>query len=96
MLVHWSKRVWRCREPACSVVTFTETHPLATPRALLPRRAVIWAPDALADDDTTVSALTRRLDVDWDTLWNAPQLEAQHRTADPARVVAVRLAVTTW
>ncbi len=52
MLVRWRKRVWRCHEPACPVVTFTETHPLAAPRALLTRRAVIWAADALAEDDT--------------------------------------------
>ncbi len=89
VLVRWSKCVWRCREPACSVVTFTETHALAAPRALLTRRAVIWAADALADDDTTVSALARRLDVDWHTLWNALQLEAQRRVADPARLCGV-------
>ena len=47
------------------VVTFTETHSLAPPRALLTRRAVVWAADALADDDTTVNALARRLGVDW-------------------------------
>ncbi len=52
VLVRWRKRVWRCHEPACPVVTFTETHPLAAPRALLTRRAVIWAADALAEDDT--------------------------------------------
>jgi transposase len=62
--VRWRKRVWRCREQACPVVTFTETHELAPARALLTTRAVSWATDALADDDTTVSALARRLGVD--------------------------------
>jgi transposase len=38
--VAWRKRVWRCLEPACAMVTFTETHPLAAPRALLTRRGV--------------------------------------------------------
>ncbi len=89
VLLRWRKRVWCCREPACPVGTFTETHQLAAPRALLTRRTVTWAADALADDDTTVSALARRLDVDWHTLWNALQLEAQHRTADPARLSGV-------
>jgi transposase len=37
--VLWRKRVWRCTEPACAMVTFTETHALAPPRALLTRRA---------------------------------------------------------
>lgn len=66
--VRWRERIWRCAEPACPVVTFSETHALAPPRALLTRRAVVWAADALADDDTTVNALARRLDVDWPTL----------------------------
>ena len=50
VLVRWRKRVWRCTEPACPVVTFTEAHPLAPPRALLTRRAVVWAADALEQD----------------------------------------------
>jgi transposase len=37
--VAWRKRVWRCAEPACAMTTFTETHTLAPPRALLTRRA---------------------------------------------------------
>ena len=69
--VVWRKRVWRCLEPACATVTFTEVHPLAPPRALLTRWAVVWAADALSDDDSTVNALARRLGVDWHTLWDA-------------------------
>jgi transposase len=87
--VAWRKRVWRCREPRCPVATFTEQHALAAPRARLTRRAVIWAADALAEDDTTVAALARRLDVDWHTLWTALRAEAQRRAADPARLDAV-------
>lgn len=48
VLVRWRKRVWRCAEPACPTVTFTETHPPAAPRARLTRRPVVWAADALA------------------------------------------------
>ncbi len=70
------------------MVTFTETHPLAPPRALLTRRAVVWAADALADDDTTVNALARRLDVDWHTLWDALKVEAR-RAEDPERLAGV-------
>jgi transposase ISL3 family protein len=36
----WRKRAWRCLEPACAMVTSTEMHALAPPRALLTRRAV--------------------------------------------------------
>jgi transposase len=90
VLVRWRKRVWRCQEPACPVGTFTENHPLAAPRARLAGRAVTWTADALADDDTTVSALVRRLHVDWHTVWDALLLEAQRRAADPARLSAVQ------
>ncbi len=79
VVVRWRKRVWRCAEPACPTVTFTESHPLAGPRSRLTRRAVVWAADALADDDTTVAALARRLDVDWHTLWDAVAVEAECR-----------------
>ena len=77
------KRVWRCREPACPVVTFTETQELAAPRALLTRGAVISAANALADDDTTMNALARRLDVAWQTVWDALEVEARRRAEDP-------------
>ncbi len=65
MRVAWRKRVWRCLEPACAMVTSTEMHALAPPRALLTRRAVAKAADALSDDHTTVNALARQLGVDW-------------------------------
>jgi hypothetical protein len=42
-IVVWRKRVWLCREPACSVGTFSERHPLIAPRAKLTARAVGWA-----------------------------------------------------
>jgi transposase len=87
--VAWRKRVWRCLEPACAMRTFTETHALAPPRALLTRRAVVWAADALTDDDTTVAALARRLDVDWHTLWDALKVEARRRADHPDRLTGV-------
>lgn len=52
-------------------MTFTETHPLAPPQALPTNRAGLWAAEALGQDDTTVAALARRLEVDWHTLWDA-------------------------
>jgi transposase len=72
----WRKRIWRCSEQACPIQTFSEIHPLVPPRAKLTTRAITWATDALAHDDTTVSALARHLEVDWHTLWDAVELEA--------------------
>ena len=87
--VLWRKRVWRCPESACPARTWSETHPLIGPRAALTRRAVAWATDALAHDDTTVSALARHLRVDWHTLWYAVRAEASTRLAEPRRLVGV-------
>jgi transposase len=87
--LRWVKRIWRCPEPACAVTTFSEQHDLAPPRAKLTSRAVSWATDALAQDDTTVSALYRHLGVDWHTVWDAVEAEAVQRVNDPARLTGV-------
>jgi len=88
-VIRWRKRIWRCPEPACPVVTFSEEHDLIAARAKLTSRAVGWATDALTHDDTTVSALARHLCVDWHTLWDAIEVEASRRLADPERMRGV-------
>ena len=65
------------------MTTFSEEHPLAAARAALTARAISWATDALTCDDTTVSALARRLGVGWHTLWRAVRVEAARRVARP-------------
>ena len=89
VLVRWRKRVWRCEEHACSAGSWTEVHALAEPRAVLTNRAILWATDALAADDTTVSALARRIGVGWHTLWRPVAREAARRAADPDRLSGV-------
>jgi transposase len=89
-LLRWLVRMWRCREPACPAGTFSEAHGLAPPRMVLTTRAVAWATSALSYDDTTVSALARHLGVDWHTAWDAIEVEARARTADPNRLKGVR------
>ncbi len=86
----WLKRVWRCLEPTCDAGTWSESHELIGPRTVLTARAVHWATDALASDDTTVSALARHLRVDWHTLWRAVRTEAIARTSRPDRLTRVR------
>ena len=86
VVVMWRKRVWRCGEPACPVATFSEEHELTDAPGELTSEPSAWATDALAHDDTTVSALARRLGVDWHTLWDAVEREATRRLGDPARL----------
>ena len=90
VVVRWLKRIWRCAEGSCPVGTFSESHELIAPRAALTARAVAWATDALAHDDTTVSALARHLGVDWHTLWHAVKREATRRTTRRDRLDGVR------
>jgi transposase len=87
--VRWRKRVWRCPDSSCPVGTFSEQHDFLPARAKLTTRAIVWATDALEHDDTTVSALARHLGVDWHTCWDAVEVEAKRRLADPARLVGV-------
>jgi hypothetical protein len=47
----------RCAEADSAIMTFSEAHELIAPRMKLTSHAVAWAADALAHDDTTVSAL---------------------------------------
>jgi transposase len=86
----WLKRIWRCGEPQCPRLTWSEEHELLAPRAVLTSRAIDWATNALAHDDTTVSALARHLRVDWHTLWHAVKAEARRRTGRPERTRGVK------
>lgn len=57
------KRIYRCREEACEVKTFSEVHELASPRGKLTTRAIAWAVAQLRAHDITVSALAQMLGV---------------------------------
>ncbi len=89
VMIIWLKRVWRCAEVGCPTGTWSEEHELISPRAVLTSRAIGWATDALAHDDTTVSALARHLRVDWHTLWRAVKTEAIRRTTGAGRLAGV-------
>ena len=75
--VRWRKRIWRCPEPSCRRGTCTEEHDFAPPRAKLTSRAVEWTVSLLRLDDTTVSAIARRLGVNWHTCWNSVRKHAE-------------------
>ncbi|MGP3924564.1 hypothetical protein [Streptomyces sp. 8N616] len=65
--MRWRKRIWRCPEPSCRRGIWTEEHDFAPPRAKLTSLAVERAVGSarccglLRLDDTTVSAIARRL-----------------------------------
>jgi len=55
----WRKRLWRCREPACSVRTWTERTPAIRPRVVLTERARAEACRRVGKDAHAVAAVAR-------------------------------------
>ena len=75
----WRKRRWRCPEPICPVVTFTEQDvEVAPPRGQLTCRATGWANGQLRRENASMQGLARQLGCTWKTLWRSvrPVLEA--------------------
>jgi transposase len=57
----WRKRIWRCREPACGVGTWTEQVATIRPRAVLTERARAEACRRVGKDAHAVAAVARDL-----------------------------------
>ncbi len=85
----WAKRLWRCPDEHCPTQVFSEQHALAGKRAILTRRAIRWATDALQRYDTSVSALAHQLGVSWRSLWKGIEAEARLRINRPARLTGI-------
>jgi len=67
----WRKRIWRCREPACGVRTWTEQVAAIRPRAVLTERARAEACRRVGKDAHAVAAVARDLGVGWATIMRA-------------------------
>jgi transposase len=67
----WVKRVWRCREPACPVVTWSETSPAIRPRASLTERARAEACRRVGQDGHSVAQVAAEFGVAWRTVMDA-------------------------
>ena len=81
----WRKRLWRCREPACSVRTWTERTPAIRPRAVLTERARAEACRRVGKDAHAVAAVARDLGVGWQTVMWAPPGWSPGRSGTPSR-----------
>jgi transposase len=89
VVLWWRKRLWRCREPACKVRTWTERATAIRPRAVLTERARAEACRRVGKDAHAVAAVARDLGVGWATIMRAV---AEHGTAlveDPTRLDGV-------
>jgi transposase len=106
----WHKRLWRCREPACEVRTWTEQAAAIRPRAVLTERARAEACRRVGKDAHAVAAVARDLGVGWATVMRAVAEHGQPLVDDAARLQGVtalgldetsflkatRLAPTRW
>ena len=85
----WRKRIWRCREPACKVRTWTERAAAIRPRAVLTERARTEAARRVGKDAHAVAAVARDLGVGWATIMRAVADHGTPLVKDPMRLDGV-------
>jgi transposase len=85
----WCKRIWRCREPACKVRTWTERAAAIGPRAVLTERARAEACRRVGKDAHSVAAVARDLGVGWATIMRAVADHGRLLVDDPTRLDGV-------
>jgi transposase len=89
MVLCWRKRLWRCREPACGVRTWTERVAGIRPRAVLTERARSEACRRVGKDAHAVAAVARDLGVGWATIMRAVADHGTPLVDDPTRLEGV-------
>jgi transposase len=89
VVLWWRKRLWRCREPACGVRTWTEQTVAIRPRAVLTERARAEACRRVGKDAHAVAAVARDLGVGWATIMRAVADHGRPLVEDPTRLDGV-------
>jgi transposase len=89
VVLAWRKRIWRCREPACGVRTWTEQVAAIRPRAVLTERARAEACRRVGKDAHAVAAVARDLGVGWATVMRAVADHGTPLVEDPIRLDGV-------
>jgi transposase len=67
----WVKRVWRCVEPRCPVVTWSEVAPAIRPRATMTERARMEVCRRVGQDGHSVAQVAAEFGVAWATVMAA-------------------------
>jgi transposase len=110
VVLWWRKRLWRCREPACGVWTWTERAAAIRPRAVLTERARAEACRRVGKDGPRGRRGRPRPGVGWATIMRAVADHGTPLVDDPTRLdgvaalgldetsflKATRLAPTRW
>jgi transposase len=86
VVLAWRKRLWRCREPARGVRTWTEQVAAIGPRAVLTERARPEACRRVGKDAHAVAAVARDLGVGWAIIMRAVGDHGTPLVNDPMRL----------
>jgi transposase len=89
VVLWWRKRIWRCREPACRIRTWTEWAATIRPRTVLTERARAEACRRVGKDAHAVAAVARDLGVGWATVMRAVHEHGTPLVDDAARLEGV-------
>jgi transposase len=89
VVLAWRKRIWRCREEACRVRTWTEQAAAIRPRAVLTQRARAEACRRVGKDAHAVAAVARDFGVGWATIMRAVADHGTPLVEDPTRLDGV-------
>jgi hypothetical protein len=89
VVLAWRKRIWRCRDPACGVRTWTERTAAIGPRMVLTERARAEACRRVGKDAHAVAAVARDLGVGWATIMRAVADHGRPLVEDPGRLDGV-------
>lgn len=82
----WSKRIWRCPEPACGSSTWSETSEAMAARSGLTQRARAQICRRVGEEEDSVAALAREFGVGWHTAMAAVRDHGRPLVEDPARL----------
>jgi transposase len=85
----WVKRVWRCHEPACAVVTWSEASEAIRPRASWTERARMEACRRVGQDGHSVAQVAADFGAAWRTVMDAVVEYGTPLVDDPDRLAGV-------
>jgi transposase len=85
----WVKRVWRCREPRCPRMTWSETSTAIRPRASLTERARVEACRRVGQDGHSVAQVAAEFGVSWATVMAAVREYGTPLIDNPDRLAGV-------
>lgn len=84
----WAKRIWRCPEPACAVLSWSEESDEIAPRAVLTERARAEICRRVGLECQSVAQVARRFGVGWHTAMAAVRDHGRPRVDHLARLGA--------